>query len=149
MAELTKVITTTLALDTNIYAAGDTLSDLFTIMPESGKACILQEALVIDADEQSEPFDILFFSEIITLTGAKNAAFNVSAADMKKCIGYINTEAADYTDFNNSDCATFPNLGIGLESTAANNLIYVATVSRGTGTYTAGGLVLKLTFLID
>lgn len=141
------VFTGALALDTNAYAAGDTLADaLLVTMPEGwNNLAILHDLFVLDEDDQGIAFDVLLFDRRVT-TSAKNAAWNTSDADMRNCLAVVRVTSSDYIDLGSNRVASISNLARFLE-VPANGPLYVYTVSQGSGTYTAAGLRLKLGFL--
>lgn len=134
-----------LVLDTAIYATGDVLADIFVITgairPGAGTSTIT-DITVIDKDNQSQPFDLVFFDRTFTLTGAKNAAWAVSDADIVNCLGVASITAGDYIALSTNSVAQKNNINITVNSQTKD--IYVGTISRGTGTYTAGGLRVRV-----
>ena len=138
-----------LTLDTAAYADGDVLSDLLTVttvVRVAGYHAVLKSVVVIDDDDQGIAFDILFFNASVTLA-AKNAAWATSDADMAKCQGQIQVVSGDYVDLGGNRIAC-PSMA-GREfvvKPASGTSIYVATRSRGAGTYTAAGIRLILGF---
>lgn len=140
------VIDVTLTLDTAIYASGDVLSDtaeLTGAMRVIGGKGILRSITVIDEDDQGIAFDIFFFKVTQSL-GAKNAAPNISDAAARDCLGAISVAAGDYIDLGGVRVATKSGLALVLESDPASLNIFIGTITRGTPTYTANGLKLKL-----
>lgn len=146
-----EVIDVTLALDTSAYGSGDVLSDTAAIpgaVRTNGGKALLASITVNDEDDQKQGFDIIFFRSNVSL-GAKNGAPSISDADAREYLGHISIASTDYIDLGGvsvarkigSECA------LAVEAAAASQSIYVSTISRGTGTYSASGLRLKFGFL--
>lgn len=143
-----RVFTSALTLDTAQYAAGDTLGDLLEVtkvVQRAGDSAILQSVSVIDVDDQGAGLDLVLFDRSVTLS-AKNAVWNTSDADMLFAQGLIRVAAADFIDLGGNRIATKPLLGLGVKPNSGTSL-YLGTLSQGTGTYTAAGLVVVLSFL--
>lgn len=146
----TRVFASDLTLDTNAYAVGDTLANILEITNAVGSAAgtgTIQSITVIDDDDQGEPFDLVLFNQSVTV-GALNAAWAVSDADMANALGIIRIESADYVDLGGNRIATLQGLSLGAQPVSGTS-IYVGTISRGTGTYTANGLRLVITIQRD
>jgi hypothetical protein len=144
------VLDLTLSLDTSAYADGDVLAatqEVSNAVRESGGSGVLQSIVVVDKDDQGEALDIVIFDSSATL-GTENAAVSISDADAAKILGIVEVLATDYVDLVNSQLVTKDNLGIVVEASGSASL-YVAAISRGTGTYTASGIVLRLGILQD
>lgn len=146
----TRVFSSDLALDTSAYASGDVLGGLLevtnAVISAAGTGTI-QSITVIDADDQGQPFDIVFFNQSVTMASA-NSAWAVSDADMANALGLVRVESADYVDLGGNRIATKDGLSIGIQP-ASGTSIYAGTISRGAGTYTASGLRLVLSILRD
>jgi hypothetical protein len=143
-----RIFSADLTLDTSAYAVGDVLADQLTItnavLSSAGTGRILA-VTVIDIDDQGQPFDIIVFNQTTTV-GTKNAAWAVSDAAMLNALGIIKIESADYTDLGSNRIATVQGLSIGIQPSSGTS-IFIGTISRGTGTYTAAGL--RLVFTIE
>lgn len=134
-----------LTLDTSIYADGDVLSDLLTVTGGVRRAGLYGKVVslqVIDKDDQGAAFDVFFFDRSIT-AGTKNAAWAVSDSDMAYCLGKIAVGGSDYQDLGGNRVA-LPSVREFVVKANSGTSLYVATMSRGTGTYTASGLLLKI-----
>ena len=146
----TRVFASDLTLDTSAYANGDVLGDLLEItsavVSSAGTGSLLSVS-VVDYDDQGQPFDILLFNQSIAV-GVKNAAWAVSDAIMANFLGIIRVTSADYIDLGGNRVATVPAGAVGLQPNSGTS-IFVATISRGTGTYTANGLRLIFTIQRD
>jgi hypothetical protein len=145
------VIDLTLSLDTGgAYANGDVLAapqDLANAVRESGGSGVLQSIVVVDQDDQGEALDIVIGDSSFAL-GTENSAVSISDADAAKILGIVEVAAGDYVDLVNSQLATKNGLGISIEASGSASL-YVGAISRGTGTYTASGIVLRVGILQD
>lgn len=140
-----EVKTVTLTLDTNAYADGDVLAEpveVPQVFDEPGQAKVLHSVVLLDEDDQAKALDLVFFDASASL-GTVNAAVSISDTDARKIIGIVNIGAADYFDLVNSQVAVKTSLGLVMKGEA----FYVGAVSRGTGTYTASGIKLKLGFV--
>jgi preprotein translocase subunit Sec63 len=146
------VVDVTLSLDTSQYASGDVLAatqevkDVFRQIP-NGKV-ILQSVVLIDEDDQAQALDLVFLNADGSL-GAENAAVGPTDAVARTIVGIVEVAAADYVDLANSQVAFLNNIGTMMKAEGAESSIWIAAVSRGTGTYTAAGIKLKLGFLQD
>lgn len=141
------VITVTCVLDTNAYADGDVLFDTQEIanaVRVAGDSCILQSVHVLDEDDQGEDFELIFFDANTSL-GTVNVAPDITDSEARDIIGHF-TFTNDYVDLG--ACQIRTDYGIGLElKTDGSTSLWVAGLSKGTGTYTNGGIKIKLGFL--
>lgn len=145
------VITVTLTVDTNIYADGDVLADTQTIsnaMRILGGHGVLQSLQLIDPDEQGQPIDLYFFSVTHAL-GTENSAPSISDANAIDIFGPVAIGSSDYRDLGGVKVASVRGIGLMLEAASGSRDLYIAAISRGTGTYAGGSLTLKLGFLWD
>lgn len=142
-------VAVTPVLDTAAYVAGDSMADIIEIarvIRKAGPCAELLSAHVVDANDQGQAFDIIFFDRSVTLP-AKNAVWNVSDADMAFSQGVIRVESGDYVDAGGNRVATKRGLGLGVKPNSTS--LYAGLLSQGTGTYTASGLKLVFTFKRD
>lgn len=145
------VITVTLTVDTNIYADGDVLADTQAIsnaMRILGGHGVLQSLQLIDPDEQGQPIDLYFFSVTHAL-GTENSAPSISDANAIDIFGPVAIGSSDYRDLGGVKVASVRGIGLMLEAASGSRDLYIAAISRGTGTYAGGSLTLKLGFLWD
>ncbi len=144
------VVDLTLSLDTGgAYADGDVLAaaqELTNAVRQSGGTGILQSVLVVDQDDQGQALDIVISDATITL-GTENSAVSISDADAAKILGVVEVTAADYVDLVNSQVANIRNIGMVIMPDTTS--LYISAVSRGTGTYTASGIVLRFGIIQD
>ena len=69
-------------------------------------------------------------------------------ADNDNILGSVSVLASDYVDMANSQHASKKNVGIVVEAKSGTSL-WVAAVSRGTGTYAATAITLRFGILQD
>lgn len=142
------VFQTDLTLDTDAYAAGDTLADLVEVTNAVAKTDgvgILHSVSVVDVDDQGAAIDLLFYRSSITLA-SKNAAWAISDSDSKKFLGHVRIESGDWIDLGDEQIATKTSVGLPVWADSGTS-IYMATVSQGSPTYAADGLSVTLGFL--
>jgi len=144
------VISVTLTLSPTTYADGDVLADtqaLTDIMRVNAGTGIPYSVAVIDLDDQAQALDILFLDTNCSI-GTEDSAVSIadSCADDILCV--VEIASGDYVDLINSQVAMGSPACV-VESTAGINELWFAVVSRGTGTYTASGIVCKFGFLRD
>lgn len=146
-----QVLDLTLSLDTSAYVDGDVLADTQSIAQgfkiQEGRA-VLQSILVLDEDDQGQPFDLIFLDSNVSL-GTENAAVSITDANARKIIGRVQIGSGDYYDMGGSRIAAVGNIGQVLKAAATSRALYVGAVSRGTGTYTASGIKLKIGVIWD
>ena len=145
VGDVRDVLDLTLSLDTNIYADGDVLADtqsLASFFRVAGGVTLLESVHVLDEDDQGIAFDLIFLNASTSL-GTENSAPNISDANARNIIGRVPVATGDYTDIGTSRVATVGALNRVLKAASDSTTIYVAAISRGTGTYTAAGIRLK------
>ena len=139
------VIDLTLSLSTSpAYSDGDVLfaaQELTNAVRASGGTGVIQSIVVIDQDDQGQAMDIVISDSTITL-GTENSAVSISDADAAKILGIVEVTGSDYVDLVNSQLATIKNIGIEIMPDATG--VFLSGVSRGTGTYTASGILLRV-----
>jgi len=141
----------TLSLDTNVYADGDLLADAQEIanaMRVNGGTGIIQNLLVIDQDDQGIGMDV-YILDAGTSWGTENSAVAPSDAVAATILGKIEVAATDFYDLGGVQVAQISNVGLVVKAAAATTSLYAAVVSRGAGTYTASGVILKFGILLD
>ncbi|UYN96594.1 MAG: hypothetical protein KIT25_06580 [Enhydrobacter sp.] len=146
VAGIGAVLEATLALDTNIYADGDVLSDTVEIAGAfrvAGGTLDIVGAIVHDEDDQGAALDLILLDANQSL-GTRNAAPDISDANGRKIVARIPVGAGDFYDFGafkRAEVAVFPKkVKAGAESTS----LFLSAISRGTGTYTASGVRVRL-----
>jgi hypothetical protein len=145
--ETSDVLDLVLTTDTVAYATGDVLADtqeLAGVMRINGGTAILQSLKITDKDDQGQAMDVVFLKSNVSL-GLENSAVSIADADAVEILGIVSVAAADFVDLGGVRVATvaIPAAFI-LKAGAASTSIYVAAISRGTGTYTASGLSIKV-----
>jgi hypothetical protein len=141
-------ITVTPTLDTNAYADGDVLFnpvEIANAVRNNGDSCILQSVHVLDKADQGVAFELVFLKAATNL-GTINAAISITAANAEDIIGHY-AFSNSYIDLINSQILTDNGIGLMLEAGAATTSLYVAGISKGTGTYAADSLKITLGFL--
>lgn len=145
------VITVQLTVDTAIYAAGEVMSavqEIPAVYNDGRNVVALHSITVLDKDKRSQPFDILFFDSLAAMGGALNAAVNISDADAEKIVAIVSVLAGDYVDLVNSSIAIKSNVGQVIEVPEGTTSLWMATIARGTPTYTnAANIKIKLGFI--
>lgn len=142
-----EVFDLTLVLDTNIYASGDVLAipvELANVGLVAGAGGVIIGVHAIDEDDQGQNFDVVFLNANQSL-GTINLGVSITDAASRALLGYV--EIDTWKDLWGVREAQETNLGIGFECAAASTSIWVGAISRGTGTYTASGIRLKIAVL--
>ena len=148
---LGSVVSVTLSLDTSAYTDGDVLAatqEVANAVRVSGGRAILQSVHVIDLDDQGVGFDLIFLSANSAL-GTENSAPDIDDTEVLDTIGMVRIGSGDYIDLGANRIATLSGLGLPLKAAEGQTSLWVAAVTRGTPTYSASGLRLKLGFLWD
>lgn len=145
--ETTELLEVVLSTDTLVYAAGDVLADtqpVNGVTRTNNGTAMLQNLIITDADDQGQPMDIVFLKANISL-GTENAAVAITDIDAKEIIGIVSIAANDFIDLGGVRVAhvAVP-APIVLKAATGTTTVYIAAISRGTGTYTAGGISVKL-----
>jgi hypothetical protein len=147
-----KVSAVTPVLDTAIYAAGDYIAkvECKNFFAKNAGAANLISLAVIDEAKQKAAFDILFFDADPTVASAVNAAIDIADSEMTaKFIGHLAVATGDYdTDLAGASLATKSNIQLLLQgsgvSQSPSQSVFLVLVSRGTPTYAASSLTIKL-----
>ena len=139
-----KLIPLTLSIDTNIYADGDVLADtqeLASALRVAAGSGYINQIRVNDKDDQGQPLDILILQTNVSI-GTENLAVSISDANSDQIIARIQVYSSDYYDLGGVKIA-YPAMNpILIEAAAASTSLWIAVVSRGTGTYSASGITL-------
>ncbi len=147
----TKITSVTPTLDTSAYADGDTLFDDTVISAclrlDDGTG-VITSVTVIDKDDQKQGVDLFFFDANLTTFGTANAAPSISDSDAGNFLGWVRIAAADYVDVGGVSIAQVP-CSIPVKGVSGTDDLYVAGMSRGTGTYTASGMVIRVAIACD
>jgi hypothetical protein len=138
-----------LTLDTNVHADGDVLcghKELADVTGLPGGGGVIQSIIILDVDDQGQALDIVIMDSDVSL-GIENSAVSISDANAAKIIGIVEVAADDYVDLVNSQIVYKENLGIAFKCAAGDKSLYIGAISRGTGTYTAAGIKLRIGIL--
>lgn len=144
------LITVTPTLDTSAYADGDVLFapvELANAAGEYGGITMLQSAAIVDASDQGAAFDLLFFNGSSVSLGTLNAACSISDADALFHQGRVQILSSDYYDLGGCRVAGLNAIGRIMQALPTSRSLYVGGISRGTGTYAASALQLRLGFV--
>lgn len=144
-----RYIDVTLSLDTAAYATGDVMADTQVvggITTEADSTTELKSIQVLDEDDQGIAFDIVLLGGAGSI-GTENAAVSVTDAVARDIQGLVSVASGDYMDLGGCRSATKPNIGIVVRTAPGTRDIYVATISRGSPTYTAAGVRLRMGFV--
>lgn len=151
-AGFAKLIHTDLSVDTSAYASGDLLGAKLTLssaIRTSGGTGIIESIVLTDLAKQNAQIDVVFFdSNPSATTFTDNAALDIADADLEKIIGHVTIYASDYISFSDNAVATVRNLGLAFQASGSDD-IYACLVVRGTPTYAADDLALRVTILQD
>ena len=136
----------TLTMDTAQYGDGDVLAAAQEVAGvfEAGRAVKLDSLVLLDKDDQGGALDLLFLRSSVAL-GNENAALTVTDAVADEILGKVSVGTADYTDLGSSQFVQKTAVGLVMLPDGGSSL-YLAAISRGTKTYTASGITLKLGF---
>jgi hypothetical protein len=151
VASRDEVFEATLSLDdSGAYADGDVLADTQELdgaaFLANGATAILQSIQVIDLDDQAQPLDIVLLRSNVSL-GTENSAVSVTDANADEIVAIVEIAAADYVDLANSQIAEAANIGKIIEAASADDGLWIAAISRGTGTYTTSGIIVRVGLL--
>jgi len=141
----------TLSLDVSgAYADGDVLADrqeLANVMGNPGGSGVIHSIEVLDLDAQGKALDLVFLRSDVTL-GTENAAVSISDANAAEIVTLVKVLAANYSDLGAGSKLGQPaNPAKGFKCADGATSLWVGAISRGTGTYTASGIKLKITIL--
>lgn len=140
------VVDFTPTLDTAAYASGDSLwlPAAVPFATANGGKGLLHSLALIDTADQKQPLDIVFFSGPTPSFGAANAVMAIDDTDSLLYLHHTVISAADYYDMGGASVAIMSNIGVTLKAEATSQAVYVGAISRGTGTYAAGSLKVRL-----
>ena len=144
------VIDLTLSLDTDPYADGDVLAatqELASAVRASGTTGVIQSIGFIDDDDQGQALDIVILDSDVAL-GSENAAVSIADGDADNILGIVRVAAGDYIDLVGSQWAQ-PSFDPIVVKPVTGTSLYVAVISRGTGTYSASGITIRFGIVQD
>lgn len=147
---LLKITNVTLSLDTSAYADGDVLADSQAISAclraNDGTGTITNVTLT-DIDDQGVGLDLLFLDANVSL-GTENAAPSITDGNAANILGWVRVAASDWIDLGGVRLASVP-CSIPVKGVSGTDDLYVAAISRGAGTYTASGIVVRVAIACD
>lgn len=152
-----KIVDITLATAAAAYAANDQIGDDAVEVPlallEGKSVATLASMAVIDNDGQSDELELLFFDEQPTPTSGDQDAVDITDAEMtSKYLGYAKVVAADYVALAGNSVAIADLSGKKIKLTSdvtsgkPDKSLWVIAVTRGTPTYTANSVKIRLGF---
>lgn len=132
-------------LDTAQYADNDVMFECVelkdAVLRPGGRA-LLVDVLVIDSSDQGAAFDLVFTDAPVALGAAVNAALAISDENAQHIIRRVPVLASDYYDTGGNRVADFA--VVKKLKAGTSQSLWVFGVSRGTGTYAATALKIKL-----
>ena len=139
-----------LALDTLIYATGDVLADTAVInlgahLPTIPRRGLIEGVTVLDRDDTGAAFDLVFLDANVPL-GTVNNPPTITDAAAEDIIAVI--PVGTFVDVGGAQVARpiFDPIPFALDPGAS---LAIAAISRGTGTYTAAGIRVKLLIRVE
>ena len=129
-------ISITPTVDTNIYASGDVIDGIQTLIGIGASHRFLTHIVIVDKDGEKAPITFHFFNALPTGTYTDNAALAIDSADYSKWIGSVEVLASDYLDVGSDAIAQKEPINLEINPTANDNL-YVIPENGGTPTYAA------------
>lgn len=136
-----KEVSVTPTIGVDAYTANDVVGGLLTFnFANSGGGGVVRWARVVDDDDEKAELALYLFNASPTAI-ADDAAFAPAVADLKKMVGKVLFEAADYETINSNAVAI---IGHGVSTdflnidfTSASGNLFGYLVCTGTPTYTA------------
>lgn len=139
--------------DSGAYADGDLLAESQSIGDVledcTAPSVILQSLVLLDKSDQGEDLDILILSAEEDL-GTENSAIAISDAEAGSILTLIPIVSSDYVGLVNSQIVVknAQDEGMGVLCKPASGInLWIAAISRGTGSYATDGIEIKLGFL--
>jgi len=150
VSTLLKITNVTLSLDTSAYASGDVLADsqiISACLRENDGTGTITNVTLTDVDDQGQGLDLLFLDANVSL-GTENSAPSISDANAANILGWVRINASDWIDLGGVRLASVP-CTIPVKGVSGADDLYIAAISRGTGTYTASGIVVRVAIACD
>jgi len=139
-----------LVLDTLIYATGDVLAataaiNLGTHLPTVPRRGLIEGVTVLDKDDTGAAFDLVFFDANVAL-GTVNNPPTITDVAAENILAVI--PVSTFVDLGGAQHARpiFDPIPFALH---AGTSLAIAAISRGTGTYTAAGIRLKMLIRVE
>jgi hypothetical protein len=142
------VIDVTPALDTALYAAGDSFfipTAITGAISATGRVSLLQSLEIIDKSGTGPTLEICFYDSLVASFGAANAAMALSDADTLKELGYISVAATDWKTRANNKVLCLKNIGLELKAATGTDVYVAAYIPNGgtVGTFASSDFVLR------
>lgn len=135
------------------YSAGDNVGGKITLtnaLIKSSYAGRIKTITLSDASKQSAVIQVTFFNaDPTTATLTDNSAQTIPVAELVKVIGTVSIEAANYSAYSASSCATI-DCDLAVKLVTPSQTIYAALSTDGTPTYaTTTALTLGVTLILE
>lgn len=155
VASAAKLATVVPTLDTSAYASGDVLfvaKELPDALIAPGSAAMLTGVTLIDKDDQvAAGLDLYFFSKSVSMGSLNAPATSISDSDAAYFLGKVSVASGDWEDVGGVKWATAAAPGKGLllacDDLTLTTSVWVIGVTRGTPTYTASGITLRVSIV--
>lgn len=147
----THIVDVTLSAAAEAYTANDLVADTQEIVGAvrvAGGSGVINFVRLLDGDDQGAAMD-LYFVGASDSWGTEGGAVAPTDAEAAEIFGSVSIAASEYTDLIASQEATKPNQNIPFKAPDGSTSIWVVAVTRGTPTYTASGLKLRLGIYLD
>lgn len=141
-----------LTVDTGAYESGDLIGGKITIDPPSpasiGNGVLIQSVVITDLAGQEAEIDVMFFDgDPANTTFTDNAAFDPNDADLENFGAGIAT-VDDWHSFNDSSLGQALRLAIPIVPEEEVGTFYAVLISRGTPTFGASDLTLRIEMVV-
>ena len=141
------VLEVDLTVDTNAYASGDLIGAKLSLTVPYWQAgdttgFLIKSVSLKDLSKQNAAIDVVFFhANPSGTTFTDNAALDIADADLANVAGFA--QVTTYASFNDNSYGQASNLALPVIMPAGATL-YACLVSRGTPTYAASDLSLRV-----
>ena len=145
------IVPITFTLDTAAYASGDVLADtqaLAAAVRTNAGFGVVASIVLNDEDDKGNALDVVFLDANTSL-GTENAAPSISDANARNILGIVSVAAGDWTNIGGVRVATLRNINLPIKGASGSTSVYIALISKGTGTYTASGITGRISILQD
>ena len=109
---------------------------------------VVASIVLNDEDDQGIALDVVFLDANTSL-GTENAAPSISDANARNILGIVSVAAGDWTNIGGVRVATLRNINLPIKGASGSTSVYIALISKGTGTYTASGITGRISILQD
>lgn len=141
-----KLTDVTLSTDTSAYASGDVLADTQVVSAAFGGddvPGVLVSVTLIDESDSGAALDLFFLSSSASL-GTENAVPSITDDNARNILGWVRINASDWIDLGGARIATIAGLSMVVKPASGTDDLYVAAITRGTPTYAADDLTLRI-----